>query len=287
MGRISIIIRTLNEAGSLPAVLDGIRAQTDASCDVVVVDSGSTDRTREVARAWGARVEALPMSFSFGGALNWAINQCDSDLVAFLSGHAVPKSNRWLEQLTAPFADARVAGTFGGQVPHPGCFLLEAESIVRAYPPPGSVVSPSVRMSNANAAIRRAAWAAFPFDETVPGAEDALWAEAVTRAGWRVEYVPSGAVWHSHNESFWPRFRRSRREIGPLARAFPAEFAHSWPLARGVVSACLAVLRDTHRAIRGELPITVLLRAVVYRFACSLGRAAGIRDARRGPGMRA
>lgn len=49
---ISIVIPTLNEAENLPQVL----ADIPAGVEVVVVDGGSCDRTREVARAWGARV---------------------------------------------------------------------------------------------------------------------------------------------------------------------------------------------------------------------------------------
>ncbi|TVQ12579.1 MAG: glycosyltransferase [Leptolyngbya sp. DLM2.Bin27] len=54
---ISIVIPTLNEAQNLPRVL----ATTPVGVEVVVADGGSTDRTREVARAWGARViESTP-----------------------------------------------------------------------------------------------------------------------------------------------------------------------------------------------------------------------------------
>lgn len=49
---LSIVILTLNEAARLPACLASV-----ADCDdVVVVDSGSTDRTQAIARAAGARV---------------------------------------------------------------------------------------------------------------------------------------------------------------------------------------------------------------------------------------
>ncbi len=48
----SIVILTLNEEQNLPACL----ASTAGCDDVVVLDSGSTDRTAEIARAAGARV---------------------------------------------------------------------------------------------------------------------------------------------------------------------------------------------------------------------------------------
>ncbi len=48
----SVVVLTLNEEGNLPACLASV-----AGCDdVVVLDSGSTDRTHEVALAAGARV---------------------------------------------------------------------------------------------------------------------------------------------------------------------------------------------------------------------------------------
>lgn len=49
----SVVILTLNEEKNLPACL----ASVSACDDVVVLDSGSTDRTAEIARAAGARVE--------------------------------------------------------------------------------------------------------------------------------------------------------------------------------------------------------------------------------------
>ncbi|MBE9111371.1 TIGR04283 family arsenosugar biosynthesis glycosyltransferase [Nodosilinea sp. LEGE 07298] len=51
---ISIVIPALNEASSLPMVLEAIQAA--ANVEVIVVDGGSSDGTAEVARAMGARV---------------------------------------------------------------------------------------------------------------------------------------------------------------------------------------------------------------------------------------
>ncbi len=51
-GSFSVVILTLNEEARLPACLASV-----AGCeDIVIVDSGSTDRTAEIARAAGARV---------------------------------------------------------------------------------------------------------------------------------------------------------------------------------------------------------------------------------------
>ncbi|RMG93054.1 MAG: glycosyltransferase family 2 protein [Zetaproteobacteria bacterium] len=49
---LSVVIITLNEEANLPACLESVRWAED----ILVVDSGSSDRTCEVARAYGARV---------------------------------------------------------------------------------------------------------------------------------------------------------------------------------------------------------------------------------------
>jgi glycosyltransferase involved in cell wall biosynthesis len=55
---IAIVIPALNEEASLPLVLRDV--PRDLVDEIIVVDNGSHDRTAEVARAAGARVEAEP-----------------------------------------------------------------------------------------------------------------------------------------------------------------------------------------------------------------------------------
>ncbi len=67
---ISVVVLTLNEAENLPRCLSSV-AWSD---DVVVLDSGSSDATVEVAKAHGARV--LTRAFdSFAGQRNYAMGQ--------------------------------------------------------------------------------------------------------------------------------------------------------------------------------------------------------------------
>ncbi|GAB5601738.1 glycosyltransferase family A protein [Thermus sp. FJN-A] len=54
--RISVVIPAHNEEATLPACLEALRAQTLPPLEVLVVDNASTDRTREVAEAFGVRV---------------------------------------------------------------------------------------------------------------------------------------------------------------------------------------------------------------------------------------
>lgn len=77
--RLSVAIIALNEAERLPACLEGL-AFAD---EVVLVDSGSTDRTREIARDFGCRVFAQPW-LGYAGQKGYAVAQCRNDWVLIL-----------------------------------------------------------------------------------------------------------------------------------------------------------------------------------------------------------
>jgi chlorobactene glucosyltransferase len=57
--RVSVVIPARNEETDLPATLDALLAQDYPSLEIVVVDGGSTDRTRAVAEARSPRVRVL------------------------------------------------------------------------------------------------------------------------------------------------------------------------------------------------------------------------------------
>jgi glycosyltransferase involved in cell wall biosynthesis len=68
---ISVIILTRNEETDLPKCL-GALSWCD---DLHVVDSGSTDKTLEVARKFGAHISENPFK-SFGDQRNWSLDHC-------------------------------------------------------------------------------------------------------------------------------------------------------------------------------------------------------------------
>ena len=66
----SVIVRCLDSERTIAATFEAIRGQT-IEAEIVVVDSGSRDRTLEIAGHWGDRiVELSPAEFSYGRALN-------------------------------------------------------------------------------------------------------------------------------------------------------------------------------------------------------------------------
>lgn len=79
--RISACVIVKNEAGNLPVWLECMSRAAD---EMIVVDTGSTDNTVELAEAAGARVFHYEWRSDFAAAKNFAIEQAKGDWIFFL-----------------------------------------------------------------------------------------------------------------------------------------------------------------------------------------------------------
>ncbi len=237
--QVSVILRTLNEAHYLPATLASIRAQQyPGKLECIVIDSGSKDDTVDVARRWNCdKILTIPRAeFSFGRALNRAIQQSTGDILVTLSAHAHPSHERWLEHLLCPFKEPRVGAVYGRQLPQPGAWPPVVGDYRRCYGEEHLIHTnvEGVFFSHANAALRRALWQQLRFDETMPACEDQAWARRIVELGCWVVYEPRAAVYHSHNEPPWQVYRRQareekgRRQLLPTRKATVKDFWTDW-----------------------------------------------------------
>ena len=112
----TVLIRAKDEEAFLGDVLDALEGQTVRDFDVVLVDSGSRDRTLAIARRFErVRIVRIPPErFTFGMALNAGIREARGPVIVNLSAHAVPTAPTYLEAIVAGFADPAVAGVVGG-----------------------------------------------------------------------------------------------------------------------------------------------------------------------------
>ena len=81
MPKLAVIILTKNEEANITAAMESA-AFAD---EIVVIDSGSTDRTQELAEKHGAKVVIHPMSDEgFAGQRNFALTQTEAEWVFYL-----------------------------------------------------------------------------------------------------------------------------------------------------------------------------------------------------------
>jgi glycosyltransferase involved in cell wall biosynthesis len=206
---VRVVVRAKNEAARIGTTLERLAAQTIAGrAEVVVVDSGSSDGTVEIARRAAARViEIRPEDFTYGGALNLGCRGAESPYLVALSAHAPPHDGHWLEKLLEPFADARVCAVCGyGVAPGGGELkerLVQDRALAEAHPFWG--------YSNSAGAFRADLWRQRGFREDMPGTEDKEWAWYWLKRGMMVVVDPQLATEHTHRDEGPLRtYRRSR-----------------------------------------------------------------------------
>ncbi|MEW6053868.1 MAG: glycosyltransferase [Nitrospirota bacterium] len=198
MPQISIIIRTKNEEDSVGMTLQGIfRQKGDLSPEVLVIDSGSTDRTLEIAGTYPVKIITIPPSdFTYGHALNRGIRESSGKIACLLSAHSVPEGTEWLAELVKPITGGTAHATYGRQIPVKGVNPFEEVSLSRHFPETERAAG-RVPFSNANCAFLRQMWEKVQFDEKLTSWEDYLW-YILLKDSYTFRYCPRAAVSHSH-----------------------------------------------------------------------------------------
>jgi hypothetical protein len=114
------ILPAFNEAGSVTSVMTEIDALR-LGFDVLVVDDGSTDATRELAAAAGARVVSLPFNLGIGAAMQTGFEYArrhEYDIAVQLDAdgqHDPAELDSLLEPVLAGDADIAVGTRFAGE----------------------------------------------------------------------------------------------------------------------------------------------------------------------------
>ncbi|HBY7241214.1 TPA: glycosyltransferase family 2 protein [Klebsiella pneumoniae] len=186
---------------------------------VHVIDSESKDDTVNIAKQNGFDVQIIPGSeFNHGGTRNRAIdNFKDYDIVIFLTQDAIPEMH-FIENIIQAFDDPNVACAYGRQLPHEGANSLAKHARSFNYSSHGYVCGKenipemgikTVFMSNSFSAYRLSIFqelGGFPSNTIL--CEDMYYAAKAVLAGYKIAYVPSAIVYHSHNYTPIEEFKR-------------------------------------------------------------------------------
>ncbi len=197
---LSLVIRTLNAAPQLAELLAALRLGPDDQ--LIIVDSGSTDATLELARKAGAEIVSIaPDRFTYGRSLNVGFAVARHPWILALSSHVVPVRVDFLDvyRLAIQRFPSTVVAAAGPLVRNDGergmtggITLYEGSDFLRGF---------EFGAGNPNCLYRRDVWNLHPFDEALGGGEDCEWYVWAIVAGHTLAAVHGAEVYY--------RFRRS------------------------------------------------------------------------------
>lgn len=210
---VSVVVCTRNRAERLRRAVESIRRSLDhateaggLTCELLLVDNGSTDGTRELIESLvesDHRVRACTVPVpGIARARNGGLDGSRGRVVLFTDDDTVVPQH-WVRRMSEPLLEGRADAVAGGVVMAEGLrrpwMTEELRSKYYADVPVPPEVSPG--MAGANMAITRSVAQCFRFDEELgtaryPGAEDVLFYSQILEAGLRVRGVPDAPVEH-------------------------------------------------------------------------------------------
>jgi rhamnosyltransferase len=228
--RVSIVIRSFNEAWALAGTLAALEAQAYENWELIVFDSGSTDGSVDLIRRAEPRhfVQLLPAEYNPSRVMNQAMRLAESDYVIFLNADATPQGSQWLESLIRPLLDFRNAAVFSRQIPRPDCHAVFACDYERCFGSRRESAHWDHFFSMVSSGLRKDVWAKRGFLENLQFAEDHEYTRWCKAQGYRIVFCPESVVMHSHNYTPEQAYRRSFGDARALAKSSRTECKSRW-----------------------------------------------------------
>lgn len=221
---VTVAVLTYNGEKYLERILTKLAKQDfPEPFEVLVIDSGSTDRTLEIVKRHPeVRLHQIPNEeFGHGRTRNLAAQLAAGEFVAFLTHDAVPSTKHWLSEMIDPFRRfPQVVAVLGKQVARPRAFPLQRYEIhgmfrhlgpdfgtTLFYATPELTKKPAVidvmsYYSDVNSAVRRNFLLdVIPYRD-VRYAEDQIFGRDVILGGYVKAYAPRASVEHSNDLTF-------------------------------------------------------------------------------------
>ena len=219
MFRVGLIVPTYNGGSTWALSAKSIYEQRDSFSHCLVIDSGSTDGTREIAAKYGFELISIDSKdFDHAGTRNIAAEYlCECDILVFMTQDAI-LCNSAIEKIVQPFKNESVAAVCGRQIPHDNANMIAAHARFFNYPSESCIKSSkditrfgikTAFMSNSFSAYRSHVFfevGKFPLKNIL--SEDMFIAAKMILAGYSIAYCATAIVKHSHNYTPREEFNR-------------------------------------------------------------------------------
>lgn len=267
--RISVVMPVYNAERLLGECLAAVAASTFRDYEVVVVDDSSSDRSREIAAAHGARVVPSGGRLGPGRARNKGVEHARGDIVFFIDSDVVIRPDT-LGRLVAAFdRDPGVSGLMAVQSPTMRfrnlCSVYKNLWMYYTYVRRAGEDVPLFYTTAA--AIRRDAFlksGGFDVNYVDPNIEDTDYGQKLAQQGYRIQILPDLEVEHVKGYDLKGllrvdflrsmslarlKLRKSADGIGTNDTSVPTGYIVSVPLAGVAMLLLLAAMASGNRAL--------------------------------------
>lgn len=223
MLKVSVVIPTLNAGRYIERLLSTIHEQSVNPDEVLVIDSSSDDDTLAICRTFdNVSTHVIKREdFDHGETRHLATQLTSGDFILFLTQDAIPVNNDYVKNLLTPMLnDDKIAMASGRQVPKPDArrsvqlvqeFNYPCKSHVRTASDIEKMGIKAFFVSDACSAYRRSAYVECGgFARPLNMSEDMLMAATFLQNGWKVAYVATAQVYHSHNLTLRQQYARNK-----------------------------------------------------------------------------
>lgn len=214
---VSVVLLTKNAGAEFEKTLESIRDQkVEFPYEIVVVDSGSTDGTTDLARRYGAKVHEIPPSeFNFGRTRNYGFSLAEGDFIVTISQDVVPCDTTWLGKMVSPFLTDDTVAAVQGKTVVPGnsevfyweragqfYFTSESRAWIEKY---------RCGLSFVNCAVRRDFWEKNPLG-TISFSEDKFFQKRIHDSGRKIHVSADALCFHGHQYTLRSLIGRLKNE---------------------------------------------------------------------------
>lgn len=247
--RVTVCYPIKNPDGKLKQSINNVfRQKGNFDVDVILINSSPSNqfKTSDFDNANIKTINISPEDFGHGKTRNLVLDHTNSEFVVFITQDAVPKNDKWLNELVTPFKkDKLVVGTFSRHAAHPEHprfvaaeldhhfdfhkeFGLLRELAAKKQPIQSHTGHFQALhfFSNNSSCVRLSYFLNNPFKD-VDFSEDQIWAKEALENGMRIVYADKSIVYHSHYFFGFEAFRRAIDEGQALKSAFGYEVVSS------------------------------------------------------------
>jgi len=283
---VSIVIPTKNAGDDLGLLIRKLRNQEGVpQPEIIVVDSGSTDNTLEIAAREKVKVVHIaPEEFTHSYSRNRGAESAGGEYLLFMVQDALPLTARWLGEMVAALESNNLAAVSCAEYPRSGSDLfyqflihdqgerpgLEQDRIMAWDTSCNSYLGlrSNAQLSDITALLRRDVFQSYRY--RVDYAEDLDLGIRLIRDGHRLGFLHSTRVLHSHNRPASYFLKRGYVDVRFLVEVFPnflyPEIAHAGRLYSDICSLHNRICALRQKASALEFPAPL---ANIFALSCA------------------